>query len=145
MAYCAASDLKDTLHEAYLEKIEELNPGSTQRHIDQVSSEIDDALRPNYRLPLALEPPTLKRICGVLVCYRLIAEITSLMKTEAMSQNEWIPLQSQYKQAMRDLEAIRQGKPGYGLEPPATELSEAGGIRVAAPAPLFGPDVWRKF
>lgn len=142
MAYCEASDLNEYLLQAYLDKIEEINPGSTARHIAQASAEIDEALRANHELPLASVPATVRRICAVTASWRLVGEITTLMDTEASSGNEWLPLQTLYRQALKDLDAIREGKPGYGLDDSAPE---AGGIDVRESERLFTDDLWSKF
>jgi phage gp36-like protein len=142
MNYCEGTDLNDYLYQEYLDKIEQLSPGSALRHISQVSAEIDDSLRAVCTLPLASIPATVRRICAVIVCWRLVGEITTLMDTEASSGNEWIPLQTLYKQAVKDLEAIREGKPGYGLD---DKEPEAGGVDVLAPDRMFTEEMWSKF
>jgi phage gp36-like protein len=142
MAYCEAADLNTYLLQAYLARIEEINPGSTARQIAQVSAEIDEALRANHDLPLHSVPATVRRICAVVAAWRLVGEITSLMDTEASSGNEWVPLQGLYRQALKDLDSIREGKPGYGLDDRAPE---AGGVDVAAQDRMFTEDLWGKF
>jgi phage gp36-like protein len=142
MAYCEEADLNTYLLQAYLARIEEINPGSTARQIAQVSAEIDEALRANHDLPLHSVPATVRRICAVVAAWRLVGEITSLMDTEASSGNEWVPLQGLYRQALKDLDSIREGKPGYGLDDRAPE---AGGVDVAAQDRMFTEDLWGKF
>ena len=142
MNYCDETDLNIYLLSGYLKKIEEINPGSTARHIEQVSAEIDEALRANYELPLESAPATLRRICAVIAAWRLVGEITTLMETDASNANEWLPLQTLYRQALKDLEAIRAGRPGYGLDVGAPE---AGGVDVSTSERLFTDEVWRKF
>ncbi|MGE4195328.1 MAG: DUF1320 domain-containing protein [Pseudodesulfovibrio sp.] len=113
--YCERTDLTDYVLEAYLTAAENQTAGIVDKTIANVSGEIDDALRARFELPLVSTPNTLKRIAAVIVSYRVVGGITSLMTSEGGSNNDWIPLQTQYKQAVRDLESIRDGKLNVGL------------------------------
>ena len=111
MSYCQATDLKGYVLQNYLDKVEELNPGSVQGHIDQASAEIDEALaQGGYAAPEGGASAALKRICAVMAAWRSIGQITSLMSSEASSNNEWLPLQRLNSRAEKDLDAIRAGK-----------------------------------
>ena len=145
MAYCDVSDLSRWVLQAYLDKVEELNPGLLQGAIDGVSAEIDDVLRKYYTLPLSTVPETVKRICAVLACYRCLGAITSLMDTEAQANNEYVYIQGQAKQAQKDLDAIRDGKVDLELEKIGVTSSSPDEIEVIAGSKLFGPDTWGKF
>lgn len=118
--YCERVDLTDYVLEAYLTAAEEQTVGIVAKTIRNVSGEIDDALRARFELPLIQTPDTLKRIAAVMTAYRVVGGITSLMNSEGGSNNDWIPLQTQYKQAVKDLESIRDAKLNIGL----TELGQ---------------------
>lgn len=118
--YCERVDLTDYVLEAYLTAAEEQTAGIVTKTIRNVSGEIDDALRARFELPLIQTPDTLKRIAAVMTAYRVVGGITSLMNSEGGSNNDWIPLQTQYKQAVKDLESIRDAKLNIGL----TELGQ---------------------
>ncbi len=141
MLFCSESDLTQYVLQEYLTVIEDKNPGSIARHITSVSAEITEAvLQGSFTLPEINTSATLTRICSVMVCWRSIGEITSLMSSEASSNNEWLPLQRLNTRAEKDLDSIRSGK----LDP-FPEAAGDGGISVTAPAAMFGNSVWEKF
>lgn len=142
MNYCDASKLTKYVLQAYLNKVEELNPGCVAGHIAGVSAEITEALmQGGYDLPYEQNTSALlTRVCAVMVAYRSIGGITSVISTEASSNNEWIPLQRLNTRAEKDLDLVRAGK----LDPFPT-VSSGGGISVMAPKPLFGEKIWNLF
>ena len=113
--YCSQEGIKQFVHEKIIAKLEEQNPGVVGRHIADVCAEIDDALRPRFVLPLTHVPQTIKRIASVLAAWRAIGAITSVMSTESSSGNMWLPLQTLYREAMKDLEKIAAGEMDLGL------------------------------
>jgi phage gp36-like protein len=129
----------------YLDKIEELNPGVLADAIAAVSAEMDDVLRTLYVLPLATVPETLKRISAVLAAHRCVGAITSLMSSEAQTENEWIFLQGEAKQARKDLADIRDGKINLELERLGADQAKPEGIRVLTRRRMFDADTWGKF
>lgn len=130
--YCERTDLTAYVLEAYLTAAEEQTPGIVDKTLANVFGEIDDALRPLYRLPLETVPVTLNRIAAVMVAYRVIGAITSLMSSESSGGNEWIPLQTQYKAALKDLAAIRSGKMDIGLDELGEEQVEGTAMAVVS-------------
>lgn len=145
MTYCVVTRLADYVLQAYLDKLEELNPGILQKHVDGVCAEIDDVLRSRYQLPLRSIPETLSRICTVMAAYRAVGSITSLMQSEGGSANEWLPLQSMHKQALKDLADIRAGKIDLGLEELGEVSVEADSTLVSGPVRIFDDATWGKF
>ena len=140
--YCTADDLKDYLLEQYLTKIEEMKPGSSDRHIVKVSDEIDEALlQGGFEVPAVNTSAMLTRICAVMCDWLLVGEITSLMATEGSTDNEWIPLQKLYLRAEKDLDKVREGK----LNPFPSEGGDDSGIEVSAPDQIFTSDKWGMF
>jgi hypothetical protein len=142
MNYCDASELTKYVLQAYLDKVDELNPGSVDGHIAGVSAEISEALmQGGYVLPEEQNTSALlTRVCAVMAAYRSIGGITSVISTEASSGNEWIPLQRLNTRAEKDLDLVRAGK----LDPFPTE-SSGGGISVKAPKPIFTGHLWDRF
>ena len=142
MIYCTADILTDFVLAQYLAKVEELNPGSVDRHIGQVSEEIDEALLVGgYSIPTENNSATLTRMCAVMAAWRCIGEITSLMDTEAASDNEWLPLQKLNTRAEKELDKIRDGK----LNPVPDNSTDDCGIEVSAPEPIFTREKWETF
>lgn len=139
--YCSRLDLEDYVLRQYLDKVEELNPGVLEKHIGQVSSEIDDVLRHRYVLPLATVPETIKRIAAVMVCYRSIGAITSLMSTEAASNNQFIYIQNQNKAAEKSLIDIRKGDVDLGLLQLGAPVVDDGEMEVIVPPKIFSDDM----
>ena len=144
MDYCAQTDLADYILAAYLDKVEEISPGSAAKQIANVSAEIEECIAiGGYTVPAATTA-MLKRICSVLSAWRCVGEITSLMSTEAASQNDWLPLQRLTTHAEKDLRDIRDGK----LDPvPALSSVETGGgdIQISAPARMFTDDMLKGY
>ena len=137
--YCQQTDLTDYVLSAYLDAAEEQTPGIVAKTIANVSAEIDDALRARFVLPLETVPGTLTRIAAVTAAYRIVGAITSVMSAENGSNNEWIPLQTQYKQAVKELEAVRSGTLDLGLKELGEE-SRVDGVEVVTRRPMFD---WR--
>lgn len=140
-AYCTTEDLESYVLSAYMTSAEALHPGIRARHIAQVSTEIDEALAALYQVPLDPIPATVNRVCAVLAVSRVVGEITTLVTEDGSTKNEWIPLQTLAKQCQADLQAMRAGKSGYGLD--GSERTEQSVI-VLAGKPLFGDRFWRE-
>ena len=140
-AYCSRTDLEDYVLAAYLDAAEKLRAGTVATHIGQVSGEIDEALAPLYRVPLTPVPATVKRICAVMAAYRVVGGVTTLVTEGGTTKDEWIPLQAAVKQAQIDLDAMRKGTSGYGLD--GYERTDQSVI-VRADRPIFGDRFWRE-
>jgi phage gp36-like protein len=125
--YCERADLTDYVLEAYLVAADEQKPGVVDKTIAQVSEEMNDTLRSLYILPLPTVPPTIKRICAVIAAYRAVGSVTSLMDSSGSSGNDFLTLQTQYKEALKDKELLRQGKLDLGLEELGAEPQEEAG------------------
>jgi phage gp36-like protein len=140
-AYCDTSDLRDYVLGDYLAAAERLNTGAVGRHIAGVSAEIDEALAPVCRVPLAPIPATVRHVAAVIAAWRIVGEVTTLVTEEGATKNEWIPLQGHYKRALTTLAAMRRGESGYGLD---DSLLDQGGVIVTAGRPIFGDQFWRE-
>ena len=142
MLFCTQADLIEYILETYLDKIEEINYGIIDRTINNVSAEITEAIHQGgYDIPETGDSATLKRICAVMTAWRCVGGITSLMDTEASSDNEWLLLQKLYNRSEKDLDKIRAGN----LDPWPVRNDPDSGISISAPKPIFGPDTWETF
>ncbi|MDR1397173.1 MAG: DUF1320 domain-containing protein [Desulfarculales bacterium] len=141
--YCQKSDLTAWVLGKYLDRVEKLSPGVIDGMLDQVSQEINEFIGRRYKLPLNKIPAVLKRIAIVLTSYRCLGAITSLMNTEAMSDNDLIYIQSEAKRAYKELEDIAGGRLTLDMED-----ENAGGnqpIQAISPPRVFGPEVLKKY
>lgn len=116
MKLCTRDHIIDLLHAEYVAACEEQNPGLVERTIEAVSGEIGDALSYRYPQPWPYVPELVRYIAAVFSAYRTVEAITSLVDTEASSDNEWIPLQKQWKYCTELLEDIASGKLKLPLE-----------------------------
>jgi phage gp36-like protein len=135
--YCERTDLTDFVLDAYLTAAEGQKPGVVEKAISDTTSIIDDALRARFVLPLSTVPATIKEMAAVIAAYRAIGSVTSIMKSEGGSNNEWIPLQTQYKQAMKNLELLRNGKLNLGLSELGQEPQGSEEVIVITRKPVF--------
>ena len=116
MNLCTRAHITDLLHAEYVAACEEQNPGLVDRTIEAVSGEIGDALSYRYPQPWPYVPELVRYIAAVTSAYRIVEAITSLVDTEASSDNEWLPLQKQWKYCTGLLEDISSGKLKLPLE-----------------------------
>ncbi len=126
MKLCQASHITDLLLPKYAQACEKLNPGLVDRVIDEVSGEVGDALSYRYPQPWPYVPELVRYIAAAIGAYRVVGAITSLMKTEAQSENEWIPIQKQWKYATELLENIVRGRQKLPLEEVNPDREDAG-------------------
>ena len=138
--YCSKNDLESWVLEAYLERLEQISPGLIDGMMEQVSLEIDEHLKCRFALPLPKVPATLRRIAAVLVGYRCLGAITSLMNTEAGSENDLLYIQREAAQAYKDLKEIAGGDLDIGLE---TETGKA--LQSISPPRVFSDDLLKRY
>mgnify|MGYP001060220118 CR=1 FL=1 len=110
MRLCNEDHVKDLLLDKYITACEKLNEDLAARTIDAVSGEICDMLSYRYPQPWPYVPELVRYIASVIAAYRVVEAITSLVDTEADSENEWLPLQKQWKYVTGLLEDIAKGK-----------------------------------
>lgn len=136
MILCSREHIVDLLYAKYVEACEKQNPGLVERTIEAVSGEIGDALSYRYPQPWPYVPEIVRYIAAVTSAYRVVEAITSLVDTEQSDNNEWIPLQKQWKYCMDLLDQIAKGKLKLPLEETNPDREEAG-VAVVAPRPFF--------
>jgi len=136
MELCSAENITDLLHKEYLSACEEQNPGLTERTIRDVSGEIGDLLSYRYPQPWPYVPDIIRYCAAVISAYRIVEAITTLVKNENDVDNEWIPLQKQWRQCLDWLEDIARGKIKLPL-PEANPDREEASIAVISRKPLF--------
>lgn len=136
MLLCTRDHITDLLLAAYVNACEEQNPGLVERTIEAVSGEIGTILAYRYPQPWPEVPELVRYIAAVLSAYRTVEAVTSLVESEAIDSNEWIPLQKQWRYCTDLLEDIRDGK----LKLPLAEAHadrEDPTVAVVAPSNLF--------
>lgn len=136
MTLCDRAAIVDLLHAKYVEACEGQNPGIVDRTIEAVSGEVGDALSYRYPQPWPAVPELVRYIAAVLSAYRVVEAITSLVSSEGSDNNEWIPLQSQWKHCNGLLKDIRDGK----LKLPLCEANpdrEDASVAIVSRPPLF--------
>ena len=136
MLLCNRENITDLLHVKYVEACERQNPGLVERTIEDVSGEVGDRLSYRYPQPWPYVPELVRYIGAVISAYRIVEAITSLVDTEASSDNEWIPLQKQWKHVLELLDDIVSGKQKLPLEE-ANPDREAPGFAVVSRPSLF--------
>ena len=137
VSFCTRADLADLLLEDYLAACEAKNPGLTERTIKAVSGEVRDMLAYRYPQPWPLVPDLVRYIASVISAYRVVEAITSLVDSEGSVDNQWIPLQKQWKYCTDLLEAIKNGKTKLDDLVEANADREDASIAVVAPDPYF--------
>lgn len=110
MLLCRREHILDLLLVKYVDACEKQNPGIVERTIEAVSGEIGDALSYRYPQPWPFVPELVRYIAAVISAYRVVEAVTSLVDTEETGNNEWIPLQKQWKYCTELLEDIASGK-----------------------------------
>ena len=136
MILCSREHIVDLLYAKYVEACEKQNPGLVERTIEAVSGEIGDALSYRYPQPWPYVPEIVRYIAAVTSAYRVVEAITSLVDTEESGDNEWIPLQKQWKYCMDLLDQIARGKLKLPLEETNPDREEAS-VAVVTRTPLF--------
>ncbi len=136
MILCDRDSITDLLHVKYVEACEKQSPGLVARTIEAVSGEIGDALSYRYPQPWPYVPELVRYIAAVTSAYRVVEAITSLVDTEQSGDNEWIPLQKQWKYCMDLLDQIAKGKLKLPLEESNPDREEAS-VAVVSRDPLF--------
>lgn len=136
MILCSREHIVDLLHAKYVEACEKQNPGLVERTIEAVSGEIGDALSYRYPQPWPYVPEIVRYIAAVTSAYRVVEAITSLVDTEQSGDNEWIPLQKQWKYCMDLLDQIARGKLKLPLEETNSDREEAS-VAVFSRQPFF--------
>lgn len=136
MPLCTLADIQDHLLPVYTAACEEQNPGIAERTIDKVSGEITDLLAYRYPGPWPNVPQIVRYIASVIAAYRMAGGITTLVTTEGTTDNEWLPLQKDWRRATEMLDEIASGKRKLPLESLDEEREDAA-VAVMAPLPTF--------
>lgn len=136
MELCTTENITDLLYAKYVEACEKKNPGLIERTIRDVSGEIGDMLSYRYPQPWPYIPDLVRYIAAVISAYRIVEAITTLVKSEADAENEWIPLQKQWKQCLEWLEDIAKGRLKLPL-PEANPDREEASVAVVTRPCLF--------
>ncbi len=134
MLLCDRAAIVDLLHVKYVTSCEKQNPGIVERTIEAVSGEVGDALAYRYPQPWPYVPELVRYIAAVISAYRVVEAITSLVSSEASSDNEWLPLQKQWRYCTDLLASIAAGKTKLPLDEANPDREEASVAVVSRPA-----------
>lgn len=109
--YITRTDLTDHVLEGYLKAADRQSEGTVAKAISNVEAEMAEALiSGGYTVTADSIPATVKRICSVIAAYNAVSAITTLVTTEASSDNEFLPLQRKAERAEKVMDQIREGK-----------------------------------
>lgn len=136
MLLCDRAAIIDLLHVKYVEACEGQNPGLVERTIEAVSGEVGDALAYRYPQPWPKVPELVRYIAAVISAYRVVEAITSLVSSESGTDNEWIPLQKQWRYCTDLLASIAAGKTKLPLMEVNADREDPH-VAVVSRAPLF--------
>ncbi|MFI3271829.1 MAG: phage protein Gp36 family protein [Pseudomonadota bacterium] len=136
MLFCARENVTDFLLEGYASAYEAQNTGIIERTMEAVSQEIADMLSYRYPQPWDRTPDLVRYIAATLSAYRIVSAITTLVTTEGSTDNEWIPLQKQWKYCTDMLTKIAAGTVKLPL-PEANADREDASIAVVSRGPFF--------
>lgn len=136
MKLCNIENITDLLHAEYVAACQEENPGLVERTIRDVSGEIGDMLSYRYPQPWPYVPELIRYCAAVISAYRVVEAITTLVKTEGASDNEWLPLQKQWKHVLELLEDMAKGKLKLPLEEANPDREDAS-VAVVSRKPVF--------
>lgn len=141
--YITRTDLTDHVLEVYLKAADKQSEGTVAKAISNVEAEMAEALiSGGYTVTADSIPATVKRVCSVIAAYNSVSAITTLVTTEASSDNEFLPLQRKAERAEKVLDLIREGK--IRLAAPATENAQPNdGVVVLSTRSRFND--WSKF
>ena len=89
---------------------EALNDDLVDRCLIDATGEVSSLLAARYRQPFSPVPEIIRWITSVIAAWRVVGAITSLMDTEASSDNQWLPIQTQYKRAWELLDELAKGR-----------------------------------
>lgn len=136
MLLCTPPDIADYLLQSYIDACEEQNPGLVERTIEAVSGEIADLLAYRYPQPWPKIPPIIRYIASAISAYRTAEAITTLVTSEGATDNEWIPLQKEWRRATDILDEIASGKRKIPLMEENADREDAS-VAVVAPHAMF--------
>lgn len=135
--YCRPDHVTDLILREVTTAAEDLNPELVNRTIEAVTGEISSLLAARYRQPFEPVPEIIRWICATVSAWRVVGAITSLMDTESASDNQWLPIQTQYKRAWELLEELAKGKIKLATSDEIIEEREDAGVAVVSPGPYF--------
>lgn len=136
MLFCTREQITDLLFADYVKACEGKNPGLVERTIEAVSGEIATVLSYRYPQPWPMVPELIRYIASVISAYRVVEAITTLVDSESEVDNEWVPLQKQWKYCTDLLKDIRDGRLKLPLDEANPDREEPT-FAVASPKPFF--------
>lgn len=107
--YAGPEHVTDLILAAVADAAEALNDDLVARCLADATGEVSSLLARRYRQPFSPVPAVIRWITSVIAAWRVVGAITSLMDSEASSDNQWIPIQKQYDQAWKLLNELADG------------------------------------
>ena len=108
--YASPRHVTDLILAEVASAAEALNDDLVARCLDDATGEVSSLLAARYRQPFSPVPQIIRWITSVIAAWRVVGAITSLMDTEAATDNQWLPIQTQYKRAWELLEELAKGR-----------------------------------
>jgi len=131
--YAEPRHVTDLILAQVTEAAEALNADLVARCLADATGEVASLLAIRYPQPFSPAPEIIRWITAVIAAWRVVGAITSLMDTEAATDNQWLPIQTQYKRAWALLEDYAKGR----LKLPAADGGDPD--REAAHAAVLSP------
>lgn len=116
---------------------EALNDELVTRCLADATGEVSSLLAVRYRQPFSPVPEIIRWITSVIAAWRVVGAITSLMDTEAASDNQWIPIQKQYNNAWALLQDYASGRKKLATEDGLDPDRETPHAAVVSPGDYF--------
>ena len=135
--YCQDRHVTDLILTQVATAAEALNSDLVERAMADATAEVSSLLSCRYRQPFEPVPAIIRWITSVIAAWRVVGAITSLMDTEASSDNQWLPIQKQYNRAWDLLEQLAAGRIKLGQADEGDPDREKPHAAVVAPKPIF--------
>lgn len=135
--YASAADLTARFGDAIGQMVSQdpLASGKVQVALEDAAAEVDSYLEGRYRLPLQPIPRTILRVSCDIACYRLLSLLPNMEVEDARHR---------YEDAVRTLQAIRDGRLDLGLPQASAPPSVPMPVLVTSSRRLFSRESLRE-
>ncbi len=135
--YARPDHVTDLILKEVAQAAEALNDDLVERCLADATGEVSSLLAIRYPQPFNPVPEIIRWITSVIAAWRVVGAITSLMDTEAASDNQWLPIQTQYKKAWALLDDLAKGRLKLPAEDGLDPDRETPHAAVISPGPYF--------
>ncbi len=135
--YASAADLTARFGDAIGQMVAQDPLASTAVHValEDAAAEVDSYLEGRYQLPLVPVPRTILRVSCDIACYRLLSLLPNMEVEDARHR---------YEDAVKTLQAIRDGRLDLGLPQASAPPSVPTPVLVASSPRLFSREKLRE-